>query len=129
MPRNRNRSAWVWVTIAAIALVSVAGAEGSRTNPKAGMRAALALLNRGQSLPLAAGPGMAQLASRVPGSRVSALLREQGIGSWLAILPVLFVAMVWPFKLLFTVSLPQSGRIPKPPLFPSSFQRPPPLPA
>lgn len=129
MQRNRNRSAWVWVTIAAIALVSVARAEGSRPGAKAGMRAALDLLSRGQSVPLAAGPGMAQSASRVPGSRVSALLRQHGIGSWLAILPVMVVAMVWPFQLHFTASLPQLGRIPRPPLSPSSFQRPPPLPA
>jgi len=126
MLRNRNRSAWVWVTIAAIALVSVAGAERSRTAPKAGMRAALALLNRGQNLPLAAKAGTTQWVPRATGRRVAALLRDSGIGAWVGILPILFVGMVSPSTVLCAASLPRSGPTPRAPLLPFAFQRPPP---
>jgi hypothetical protein len=126
MLRNRNRSAWVWVTIAAIALVSVARADGSRHSTKAGMRAALALLHRGQSLPLAAKPGMAQLIPRATARRVTKLLQSSGIGACVGILPILFVAMVSPLGVLSTASVPRSSRTPAAPLLPFSFQRPPP---
>jgi hypothetical protein len=126
MLRNRNRSAWVWVTIAAIALVSATRADSSRQGVKAGMRAALALLNRGQSLPLAANPGIAQLIPRATGRRVAALLRDSGINGWVGIVPILFVAMVSPVKAVSAVPPPRSGQTPAAPLLPSAFQRPPP---
>ncbi len=126
MPRNRNRSAWVWVTIAAIALASVARADGNRQSTKAGMRAALALLTRGQGLPLSANPGMAQFVPRTAGRRIAMPLRSSSIGAWVGILPVFFVVMVAPPKADFAISLPRSGQIPAKPLLPCSFQRPPP---
>jgi len=126
MLRKSNRGAWVWVTIAALALVSVARADGGRHGGKAGMRAALALLNRSQSLPLAAKPGIAQRMPRAAARRVTKLLQSSGIGACVGILPILFVAMVSPLGVLSTASLPRAGRASAPPLLPSAFQRPPP---
>jgi hypothetical protein len=126
MLRNRNRNAWVWVTIAAIALVSAARAEGSPHGVKSGMRAALALLSRGQSAPIAAKPGMAQLVPRSTGRRVASLVRGSRIGAWLAILPILFVAFVSPLDVLSDAPFPRSGRTPAAAILPCAFQRPPP---
>ncbi|HUH64522.1 MAG TPA: hypothetical protein VLZ50_16060 [Terracidiphilus sp.] len=127
MLRNHNRSAWVWVTIAAIALVSVGRADVGRHGARAGMRAALSLLNRSQSLTLSAKPGMAQFVPRAAGRRVAALLRGSGIGAWVGILSILFVGMVVsPIAVRCAASLPRSGRTPVAPLLPSAFQRPPP---
>jgi hypothetical protein len=125
MLRNCNRSAWVWVTIAAIALVSVARADGSRHSAKSGMRSALALLNRSQSFPLVVQGSIPQL-SRSCDRRVVKLLRASGVGAWVGILPILFVAMVSPLRVLCAVSIPRSDRNPASPLLPSAFQRPPP---
>jgi len=123
---NRNRGVWVWVTIAAIALSSAARSNGARERATAGVHAALALLARGQNLPLAAKPGIPELVPRASGRRISALLLSVGIGAWMAILPLLFVAVISPLRTLTALSLPRSLRAPATPIISATYQRPPP---
>jgi hypothetical protein len=126
MPWNRNKSAWVWVTIAAIALASAARTEGARHGARTGAHSALAFLARSQSLPLATKPGIAAFVSHGSGRRLTALLRGSGVGAWMAILPLLFLAVISPLRILFAIVLPRSAPAPVAQFLPASFQRPPP---
>jgi hypothetical protein len=129
MPWNRNKGAWVWVTIAAIALASGARTESAHHSARTGAHAALAFLARSQNLPLAAKPGIAAFVSRGSSRGITALLRGSGAGAWMAILPLLFLAVISPLRILFAIVLPRSAPAPAAQFLPASFQRPPPRPA
>ncbi|HTB97674.1 MAG TPA: hypothetical protein VK716_11740 [Terracidiphilus sp.] len=126
MTGTRNRSAWIWVAIAAIAFASAARAEAGLQNARTYAHPVLEFLakNHGQFPPTnSASPRFVQAAS---GRRFGSMFHSAGTGTWLAVLPVLFVGLVSPLSVTSAVSTRSLSPAPAAPLLPVSFQRPPP---
>ena len=126
MSGSRNRNAWVWVAIAAVAFTSVARAETGLHNAKAYAHPVLEFLARSQAHNTAAHPGALRFAHPGSGRQSNSMLRSAGSGTWVAIVPVLFIGLVFPLVLLSAASTRSQGRPPAPPLLSALFQRPPP---
>jgi hypothetical protein len=114
----------MWVAIAAVAFTSVAGAETQPQNPKGFTHPVFEFLARSQSQNLSAHPGI----FAHPGSRhaSNSVLRTAAPGTWIAMLPVLFIGLVSPLILLPAATIRRLGRAPASPLLSALFQRPPP---
>lgn len=130
MTGPRNRSAWIWVAIAAITFASVSRAEAGLDSARAYANPVLQFLakSHGQSTVARSGvPRFVERGSRRPVSaRISAIFCDARTGTWMAMLPVLFVGLVSPLNLASVRSTLFLGQTPAAPLLPSVFQRPPP---
>lgn len=126
MTGTRNRSAWIWVAIAAITLASASRAEAGLQSAKAYAHPVLEFLAKSQSQYPLNKPGVQRFVQRGSGRPISAMFRDAGSGTWMAILPVWFIGLVSPLCLLSAASIRRFGRTPSAPLLPASFERPPP---
>jgi hypothetical protein len=127
MTSIRHRNAWMWLAIAAMAVVSLARIEAGAnttvyTNP------VLAFLaghqNSATGMSMTGAPRIGNLGSARHAAR--GFLRAAAPGSWIAVLPVLFIGLVAPLSLVSARSLLSLGRTPAFPQLPEKFQRPPP---
>ena len=126
--RTRNSTAaWMWLAIAAVAFTSVARADAGAQSPKGYSHPVFQFLARSQSQ----NPGAHSAALRFanPDSRrqSSSVLRNGGPGPLIAMLPVLFIGMISPFRIFSAGSVRSVGRAPAAPLLATLFQRPPPF--
>jgi|SRR5580698_253276 hypothetical protein len=126
MTGTRNRSAWIWVAIAAIAFASAARAEAGLQNARGYAHPVLEFLAKSHSQFPQANPATTRFVQKSPGRRFGPIFHAAGTGTWLAVLPVLFIGLVSPLSLASAASTRCLGHAPAAPLLPASFQRPPP---
>lgn len=126
MIRGQNRSAWIWVAFAAIALASVARAESGLESARSYAHPVLEFFAGNHAGQPAAIHGSLRQAQRGNAWQAKAASQNEFAGTWLAMLPVLFVGVVSPLNQLSPRSIRRTGGVPHSPLLPASFQRPPP---
>ena len=124
--KTRSRATWMWLAIAAVAFTSVAHAEPGLQTSKGYSHPVFEFLARSHAHNQGAHP--AALRFTGIGSRLQAnsMLRNGGPGPLIAMLPVLFIGLVSPFKLASAGPVRSHGRPPASPLLSALFQRPPP---
>lgn len=116
----------MWVAIAAVAFTSVARAEMGLQNAKAYAHPVLEFLARSQTQNPAAHSAVLRFAHLGSRRQAKSMLRNAGSGTWIAILPVLFIGLVSPLAPASVASVRCLGRPPAVPLLSALFQRPPP---
>jgi hypothetical protein len=123
----RHKNGWVWLAIAAMAVVSLARIEAGGnvpiyTNPVLAFLAGQQNSAAGMSV-----TGTPRIVNRGSARNAAGMfLHGTAPGSWMAVLPVLFIGLVAPLSLVSARSLLSLGRAPAFPLLPEKFQRPPP---
>lgn len=125
MTGYRNKHAWIWVAIAAISLASVSRSEAGLDSARAYANPVLHFLVKSHSAASVTKAGAARFAQRGSIRRISSIFRDARMGTWVAFLPVCFVALV-----LLSCSAAEPARslvrASAEPLLPALFQRPPP---
>ncbi len=124
---SRYRNACMWVAVAAMAVVSLARVQVDIGKATISAHPVLEFLAGHESAAGAVVPVARQvvhLGSARSGSMV--FLHGAAPGTWMAILPVLFIGLVTPLSLVSARSIFSRGRTPSAPSLPVSFQRPPP---
>jgi len=124
MTTRRNTNAWIWVAFAAIALASVARAEAGVQSAREYASPVLQFLAGSHAAQAAAINGTARPAHLR--NTLKPASHDRLPGTWLTMLPVLFVGLVSPLNQQPPGSLLRLGGMPSAPLLPKSFQRPPP---
>ena len=117
----------MWVAVAAMAVVSLARVQADIGKAAISAHPVLEFLAGHESAAEAAIPAARQvvhLGSARNGSMV--FLHGAAPGTWMAILPVLFIGLAAPLSLISPRSILSMGRTPSAPALPFSFQRPPP---
>ena len=123
MTANRHKSAWIWLAVAAIAVATLARAE-------AGLPKAAALTHPVlEFLSAHANSDGGSRRRRHHGSRSAGLRRasqNDSAGAWTVLLPIFFIGLIAPLKLISARTLLSLGVTPSAPALASLFQRPPP---
>jgi len=127
MKTRRNTNAWIWVAFAALTLASVAPAESGPQLAKASGNPVFAFFAGSHAAQPASLHGASRPAQHRPTRRFQTPVRDGFAGAWLALVPVFFIGLVSPLKLLSPRSVLCLGGVHSAPLLPGSFQRPPPL--
>lgn len=117
----------MWVAVAAMAVVSLARVQADLGKATLSSHPVLEFLAghenaAGGAIPVAR--QVVHLGSARNGSMV--FLHGAAPGTWLAILPVLFIGLIAPLSLVSRRSILSQGRTPSAPPLPFLFQRPPP---
>ena len=115
----------MWLAIAAVAFTSVATAESGGQSAKGYAHPVFQFLVRGHSQSPGAHAVPLRFANIGTQRQATSMLRNSASGRLIAILPVLFIGLVSPLKLLVESARSQ-GRTPAAPLLSALFQRPPP---
>jgi hypothetical protein len=119
---NRHKSAWIWLAVAAIAVATLARAEAGLPRAAALTHPVLEFLSAHAS-----SDGVAT--ARHHGSRSAGLRRasqNDSAGAWTVLLPIFFIGLIAPLKLISARTLLSLGVTPSAPALASLFQRPPP---
>ena len=119
----------MWLAIAAVAFTSVAHAEAGLQGSK-GARGyshpVFEFLARSHSQNPGAHSAVLRFASLGSRRQANSILRNGTTGPLIAMMPVLFIGLVSPFKLDSAASVRSLGCAPATPLLSALFQRPPP---
>jgi hypothetical protein len=118
----RNRSALIWLAVAAIAVATLARAQGGLQTAAAYAHPVIDFLAAHQGERAFADSGVPHRSDRP--ARVHGQGGDSGV--WIAVFPVLFIGLITPLNLVSPGSVRCLGRTPAAPALPSSFQRPPP---
>ena len=122
----RNRSALVWLAVAAIAVATLARAQGGLQSAAAYANPVIDFLAAHQNDRAFAAAGIPQFLQQ-RSARPNRVHAQGGDSSaWIAVFPILFVGLVAPLNLVSPRSFRCLGYTPSAPALPLLFQRPPP---
>lgn len=127
MRAPRYKAAWIWLAIAALALAYVARAQAGIEHARSCTAPIIDFL-AGHQPSRQAAPDSARLGDyRTARDGHLILFQDSGSSVWTAVLPILFIGLLFPLALLSPGGLRRIGGIPPAPSLPSAFQRPPPF--